>query len=111
MDSEQAAQQIQALVASVEELTRQNEELRRATKSQNGKRQRTTKNQNEEEQPRRIEGNNNEEELDSQINRRIRTSEENSSKMENELCNMRREMDKLSNAMKDRAMENLDRMI
>ena len=31
--------------------------------------------------------------------------------MENELRNMRREMDKLSNAMKDRAMENLDGMI
>ena len=38
-------------------------------------------------------------------------SKENSSKMESELRNMRREMDKLSNAMKDRAMENLDQMI
>ena len=31
--------------------------------------------------------------------------------MEDELCNMRREMDELRNAIKDRAMENLDRMI
>ena len=31
--------------------------------------------------------------------------------MENELRNMRREMDELRNAIKDRAMENLDRMI
>ena len=36
MDSEQAAQQIQALIASVEELTRQNEELQKAAESQNG---------------------------------------------------------------------------
>ena len=33
MDVEQAAQQIQALVASVEELTRQNKELKRAVES------------------------------------------------------------------------------
>ena len=31
--------------------------------------------------------------------------------MEDELRNMRREMDELRNAIKDRAMENLDRMI
>ena len=31
--------------------------------------------------------------------------------MKNELHNMRREMDELRNAMKDRAVENLDRMI
>ena len=36
MDSEQATQQIQALIASVEELTRQNEELQKAAESQNG---------------------------------------------------------------------------
>ena len=41
----------------------------------------------------------------------MRTLKENSSKVENELRNMRREMDKLSNAMKDKAMENLDGMI
>jgi len=35
MDVEQAVQQIQALVASMEELTNQNEELRKAVESQN----------------------------------------------------------------------------
>ena len=38
----------------------------------------------------------------------MRTPEENSSRMESELCNMKREMDELKNALKDRAMENLD---
>ena len=38
-------------------------------------------------------------------------SEENSSKMENELRKMRREMDELRNVVKDRAVENLDGMI
>ena len=67
-------------------------------------------NQNEEEHQ-RIEGNHNEEGSDSHANRRTRTLKENSSKMESELRNMRREMDKLRNAVKDRAMENLDGMI
>ena len=34
--------------------------------------------------------------------------EENSSTMESELHNMKREMEKLRNVLKDRAMENLD---
>ena len=38
-------------------------------------------------------------------------SEENSSKMDNELRKMRREMDELRNVVKDRAVENLDGMI
>ena len=38
-------------------------------------------------------------------------SEENLSKMENELRKMRREMDELRNVVKDRAVENLDGMI
>ena len=37
--------------------------------------------------------------------------EENSSRMESELRNMRKEMDELRNAVKDRAVENLDGMI
>ena len=37
--------------------------------------------------------------------------EENSSRMESELHNMRREMDELKNAIKDKVMENLDGMI
>ena len=66
--------------------------------------------QNEEEHQ-RIEGNHNEEGSDNQANRRTRTPEENSSRMENELCNMKREMDELKNVAKDRAVENLDEMI
>ena len=42
-------QQIQALLANVEELTCQNEELRKTMKSQNIERWRTGENQNEEE--------------------------------------------------------------
>ena len=41
----------------------------------------------------------------------MRTPEENSSRMESELYNMMREMDELRNAVKDKAMENLDGMI
>jgi len=41
-------QQIQAPLANVEELTRQNEELRKTMESQNVERQRTGENQNEE---------------------------------------------------------------
>ena len=58
-------QQIQALLAYVEELTHQNEELRKIMESQNLERQRIVKNQNEEEQLRRLEGHNNEEESNS----------------------------------------------
>ena len=42
-------QQIQALLANVEELTCQNEELRKTMESQNAQRQWTGENQNEEE--------------------------------------------------------------
>ena len=37
-------------------------------------------------------------------------SEENSSRMESEFYSMRREMDELRNAVKDKTVENLDRM-
>ena len=67
-------------------------------------------NQNEEEH-RRIEGNHNEEGSNSQANRGTRTSEENSSKMENGLHSIRREMDELRNVVKDKAVENLDGVI
>ena len=49
--------------------------------------------------------------MGSQANRRTRTPEENFSRMERELSNMRRKMDKLRNVVKDRAVENLDRLI
>ena len=49
MDAKQATKQIQALATNVEELTRQNEKLRRATKSQNKEQQWTVENQNKEE--------------------------------------------------------------
>ena len=55
--------------------------------------------------------NHNEEESNSQANRRDRTSRENSSRMENELCNVKKEMDELRNALKDKGGENLDGMI
>ena len=91
-------QQIQALLANVEELTHQNEELRKTVESQNAERQWIGENQNEEES-------------NSQANRRDRTSGEDSTRMENELCNMRKEMDKMKSAMKDKGEENLDGMI
>ena len=42
-------QQIQAFLANVEKLTRQNEELQKTMESQNAERRRTGENQNEEE--------------------------------------------------------------
>ena len=91
-------QQIQAFLANVEELTRQNKELQMTMESQNAECRRTGENQNEEE-------------LNSQANKRDRTSGEDSTRVENELHNMRKEMDKLKSAMKDKGRENLDRMI
>ena len=91
-------QQIQAFLANVEELTRQNKELQMTMESQNVECRRTGENQNEEE-------------LNSQANKRDRTSGEDSTRVENELHNMRKEMDKLKSAMKDKGGENLDRMI
>ena len=95
----------------MEELTHQNEELRKTIESQNLERQRIVKNQNEEEQLKRLEGHNNEEESNSQANRRDRISRKDSSWIENELRNMRKEMDELRSAMKDKGGENLDGMI
>ena len=80
-------QQIQALLANVKELTRQNEKLRKTIESQNAEHQLIGENQNEEE-------------LNSQANRRDRTSGKGSSRMENELRNMRKEIDGLKSAMK-----------
>ena len=82
----------------MEELTCQNEELRKIVESQNVEHQQTDENQNEEES-------------NSQANRRDRTSGEDSTRMENELHNMRKEMDKLKSAVKDKGGENLDGMI
>ena len=55
--------------------------------------------------------NQNEEESNSQANRRDKTSGEYPFRMENELRNKRKEMDKLKSAMKDKGGENLDAMI
>ena len=55
--------------------------------------------------------NQNEEESNSQANRRDRTSGKDSTRMENELHNMRKEIDKLKSAVKDKGGENLDGMI
>ena len=91
-------QQIQALLANVEELTCQNEELWKTMESQKA-------------ECRRIDENQNEEESNSQANRRDRTSGEDSTKLENELCNIRKEIDELKSVMKDKGRENLDGMI
>ena len=61
MELEIAQQQIQALLANVEELTCQNEELRKTMESQNAECRQIVENQNEEES-------------NSQANRRDRTS-------------------------------------
>ena len=55
--------------------------------------------------------NQNEEESNSQANRRDRTSGDDSTKVENKLHDMRNEMDELKSAMKDKGRENLDGMI
>ena len=82
----------------MEELTRQNEELRKTMKPQNAERQRIGENQNKEES-------------NSQANRQDKILGKDSTKMENELRNMRKEMDELKSAMKDKGQENLDGMI
>ena len=85
-------------MANVEELTHQNEELQKTMESQNAEHRRTGENQNEEES-------------NSRANRRDRTSGEDSSRMENELHNMRKEMDKLKGVVKNKGGKNLDGMI
>ena len=92
-------QQIQAFLANVEELTRQNEELQKTMVSQNVERRRIGENQNDKES-------------NSQANkRRDRTSGEDSSMMENEIRNIRKEMDELRSSMNDKGRENMDGMI
>ena len=91
-------QQIQALLANVEKLTRQNEELRKTMESQNAEHWQTGENQNEEKSH-------------SQANRRDRILGDDSTKVENKLHDMRNEMDELKSAMKDKGRENLDGMI
>ena len=91
-------QQIQALLANLEELTCQNEKLWKTMEAQNTECWRTSEKQNEDE-------------LNSQANRRDRTAGEDSIMMENKLRNMRKEMDKLKSSMKEKGKENLDGMI
>ena len=90
--------QIQALLANVEELTRQNEDLQKTMESQNLERRRTGENQNEEES-------------NSQANKRDKTLGEDSTRVANELCNIRKEMDELKSVMKEKGGENLNGMI
>ena len=59
----------------------------------------------------RIDENQNEEESNSQANRRDRTSDEDSTRLENELRNIRKEIDELKSVMKDKGRENLDGII
>nr|POE61175.1 hypothetical protein CFP56_60164 [Quercus suber] len=60
---------------------------------------------------RRIGENQNEEESNSQANWQDRTLGEDFAKMENELYNMRKEVDELKSAVKDKGRKNLDGMI
>ena len=60
---------------------------------------------------RRIGEKQNEEESNSQANRQYKTSGEDSTRMENELRNIRKEVDELKSAIKDKGRENLDGMI
>ena len=55
--------------------------------------------------------NQNEEKSNSQANKRGRTLREDSSRMENELRNMRKEMNELRSVLKDKGRKNLDGMI
>ena len=60
---------------------------------------------------RRTSENQNEKESNSQANRRDRTSGEDSTRVENKLRNMRKEIDELNSAMKEKGRENMDGMI
>ena len=82
----------------MEELTRQNVKLRKTMESQDLERQQIGENQNEEES-------------NSQANRQDKNSGEDSTRMENELRNIRKEVDELKSAIKDKGIENLDGMI
>ena len=85
-------------MANVDELTCQNEELHKTMEFQNVEHWWTGENQNEEES-------------NSQANRLDKTLGEDSTRVENELRNMRKEVDELKSAMKDKGKENLDGMI
>ena len=76
----------------MEKLTCQNEELERRWSLKIAKHRRTGENQNEEES-------------NSQANRQDRISGEDSTRMENELRNMRKEVDELKSAMGQRRRE------
>ena len=97
MDSS-SAEQIQALLVNVEKLTCHNEEMQKIMESHNAECRRIGENQNE------VESN-------SQANRQDKTSRGDSTNVENELRNMRKEMDELKSAMKDKGTKNLDGMI
>lgn len=99
MDSTQVAQWIQTLIASVDELTRQNSELRQITEAQSDKR-------NEE----RKENNNDEEAVDP-LNHRRRTPEGENSPGWKRCSTTQRKMDKLRRANSDKYASNLDSMI
>lgn len=97
------ALQVQALMASVEELTKQNQEMRQRLQ------------QEENRSPRRVENNKNEDEVQDQKGSQRRDDSRRtkwSNKANNDLLrSMRKEMDKLKNAMKGKTVKNLDRMV
>ena len=97
------ALQVQALMAIVEELTKQNQEMRQRLQ------------QEENSSSRRVENNRNEDEVQdpkgSQGRDGSRRTERSDGASNNLLRSMRKEMDKLKNAMKGKTAKNLDRMV
>ena len=90
-------------MASVEELTKQNQEMRQRLQ------------QEENRSPRRVENNRNEDEVQdlegSQGRDGSRRMERSNEASNNLLKSMRKEMDELKNAMKGKRAKNLDRMV
>jgi len=97
------ALQVQALMAIVEELTKQNQEMRQRLQ------------QEENSSSRRVENNRNEDEVQdpkgSQGRDGSRRTERSDGASNDLLRSMRKEMDKLKNAMKGKTAKNLDRMV
>ena len=102
LESTALALQIQAVMTSVEELTKQNQEMRQQLQ------------QEENCLPRRIENNENQDETQdsegSQGRVDSRRTERSDEASNNLLRSMRRELDKLKNAMKEKMAKNLDGM-
>ena len=102
LESTAMALQIQAVMTSVEELTKQNQEMRQQLQ------------QEENCLPRRIENNENQDEAQDSKGSQGRVDSRRTERFDEEsnnlLRSMRRELDKLKNAMKEKMAKNLDGM-